>query len=276
MSTARTSERRGCGVSLLNIMAVMLLMAGLVIALGIAVIFLAPDLVANTPFAVLTNIANTAETTETVDLPTAVPVAVLPSATATATPNMLVPTWTPAAIGATATPLPLGTLRPSATPTDMPSFPTKTPTNTPTATPTETPTPTPLGPTATPSPTRSQFPFTKSDTSPFYLQNYANNAGCDWLGVAGEVLDLALRPVTPGAYVVHVWGSGVDSRVPVGGAPAYSPSGWEQFVHNEPLIRDYNVQLETTSGTPVSQIYAVQTRASCNQNLVRLDFVQNH
>jgi hypothetical protein len=61
----------------------------------------------------------------------------------------------------------------------------------------------------------------------------------------------------------------------VGTAPAYSPSGWEQFLFDSPVVRDYEIQLETGSGTAVSPIYAVQTRASCNQNLVRFDFIQN-
>ena len=96
------------------------------------------------------------------------------------------------------------------------------------------------------------------------------------MGIAGEVLDLSGNPVAAGSYVVHVWGSGVDSRLQVGSAPDYSPSGWEQFLFDSPVIRDYEVQLESSSGTAVSQAYRVQTRVSCNQNLVRFDFVQNH
>lgn len=109
-----------------------------------------------------------------------------------------------------------------------------------------------------------------------YLQNFANPAGCNWLGIAGEVLDLQGNPVGAGQYRVHVWGSGVDERVDVGGAPAYGPSGYERSVHNTPAIRDYNIQLETSNGSAVSQVYSVRTRASCNQNLLIFNFVQNH
>jgi hypothetical protein len=118
------------------------------------------------------------------------------------------------------------------------------------------------------------FPFTKSEYSPFYLQNFINNAGCDWMGVAGEVLDIERNPVAAGSYTVHVWGSGIDARVTVGTAPAYSPSGWELFLFDSPVVRDYEIQLEASSGTAVSAIYAFQTRASCTENLVRFDFVQ--
>jgi hypothetical protein len=107
------------------------------------------------------------------------------------------------------------------------------------------------------------------------LQNFANNAGCNWLGIGGEVLDLNLNPVT-GSYRVHVWDNGVDALVTVGSAPAYGPSGWEVFLFDAPRVQDHNVQLETANGTAVSQVYRVQTRASCNQNLVLFTFVQNH
>lgn len=212
----------------------------------------------------------------TVVLPTAVSAAEVPSITPTNTPPPLAPTFTPVTMAPTATPSPTNTRQPTVTPSITPIFPSRTPTGTPTATATLTPTATPLGPTSTPAPTKSAFPFTRSDISPFYLQNYANTAGCDWMGMAGEVLDLSRNPVPVGSYVVHVWGSGLDERIQVGTAPDYSPSGWEQFLFGSPVIRDYNVQLETPSGTAVSQIYSVQSRASCNQNLIRFDFVQNH
>lgn len=266
-------KKRGDSI-ILNVLTKMFMVIAVLALLGFAVIFFVPDILANTPFSDLWKSAEP----ELPPTPTTAAVAVLPSPTQTPTPRLLVPTWTPAApeINDTATPAPTNTRGPTLTPSVVPTFPTKTPTPTHTPTATNTPTVTPIGPTPTASPTRSAFPFTKSDNSPFYLQNYANSAGCDWLGIAGEVLDLNRKPVIAGQYKVHVWGSGVDQRPMVGGAPAYSPSGWEQFVSNAPAIRDYNVQLETTSGTAVSQVYTVQTRASCNQNLVRLDFIQNH
>ncbi|MGD2048593.1 MAG: hypothetical protein PVH03_03820 [Chloroflexota bacterium] len=39
----------------------------------------------------------------------------------------------------------------------------------------------------------TRFPpvwFVKTPTSPAYFRNFANNAGCNWLGIAGEVWDL--------------------------------------------------------------------------------------
>jgi hypothetical protein len=124
--------------------------------------------------------------------------------------------------------------------------------------------------------TRSPYPFTKDDFSPVYLQNFANNAGCNWLGIAGEVFGLDNEPVPYGEYRVHIWDSGIDSRVTVGNAPAYGPSGYEQFLFDAPRVQDHNIQIETANGTAVSQVYRVQTRSSCNQNLLYFVFVQNH
>lgn len=114
------------------------------------------------------------------------------------------------------------------------------------------------------------------DHSPTFLANWANPAGCDWMGLAGNVYDLQGNPALPGQYRVHVWGSGVDQRPTVGGARTYGPSGWEQFLFDSPEVREYNVQLETVGGTPVSQVYQVRTRASCDENLIMFDFIRNH
>jgi hypothetical protein len=118
--------------------------------------------------------------------------------------------------------------------------------------------------------------FVKDAESPRYLQNYANNAGCNWLGIAGEVFDHQGDPVPFGDYQVHVWESGIDSRVMVGGAPAYGPSGYEQFLFDSPRIENHKLQLETQDGRPVSLIYHVQTRASCTQNLLYFVFIETN
>ncbi len=266
-------KRRGCGSIIQNVVAILFLLVALLVVAGFVAVFFMPDLLELTPLA---GLVRTEDTTNPADAPTAAVAAVVPSLTPTNTPNSLLPTWTPKSEVPTPEPLPTNTRKPTLEPSITPTLPTKTPTPTATNTPTSTPTETPIGPTPTASPTKSAFPFTKSDTSPFYLRNFANNAGCDWMGIAGEVLDLNRNPVAGGSYQVHVWGSGIDARLSVGSAPAYSPSGWEQFLFDSPVVRDYSVQLESSSGTAVSEAYRVQSRASCNQNLVRFDFIQNH
>lgn len=263
-------KRGGCVTIWLNLITAVLLLVVLGLAVGLVTLLVAPERVRavlrlptpTPPVALFT--------------PTLAVAAILPTATPSETPQFVLPTWTPFVAEPTNTVPPTNTRRPSETPSIQPTFPSRTSTPTPTATPTETGTPTPPGPPPTASPTRSQFIFTKSDNSPYYLQNFANNAGCQWLGIAGEVLDLNRNPLLVNSYNVHVWGNEVDVRLSVGSAPEYSPSGWVYMLSNSPIVRDYNVQLETVNGTAVSQVYTVQTRASCNQNLLKFDFVQNH
>jgi hypothetical protein len=275
MAEGQSNQSSGCVGRFINIFTAMLITLTLLVVIGGAVVLFFPGLLQATPLAAIMP-AEDEPAEEIAGLPTPMPVAVVPTVPPTATPELLQPTWTPQATEVPPTSPPVGTLGPTETPSVTPIFPSKTPTYTPTPTPTNTPTETPVGPPPTLTPTRSEYIFTRSNTSPFYLQNFANSAGCNWMGIAGEVLNLERNPVPAGSYVVHVWGSGIDSRVTVGSAPDYSPSGWEQFLFDSPVVRDYNVQLETPSGTAVSQVYRVQSRSSCNENLVRFDFVQNH
>lgn len=271
MSRQTNTPPTGCMNRLANMLTVLILFLAGLTAVVIGITFFAPNLVPNNPLVPLLN----PTPLPTDPPPTLLSLAVVPTATETPTPE-LQPTWTTIPDLPTATQPPTNTPRPTSTPTAIPTFPTRQPSPTITDTPTNTPTSTPLGPTATPTPTRASAPFTRSDVSPFYLQNQANSAGCDWMGVAGEVLNIDRNPVPVGSYRVHVWGNGLDERVVVGGAPAYSPAGWEQFLFNAPTVRTYNLQLETPSGTPVSEIYTFTTRASCEENLIRFDFVQNY
>ncbi len=266
-----TGNERRSGLALLfNLLTLLIVALIILVVAGFVVALTSPELVE--PLIGGLGLGKSDEVTE--PTPTLVAVAIVPTSTSTPTPNLLIsPTWTPQGqqppAGATAT----NTRRPTGEPTITPTFPPPTATPTPTDTPTATPTP---GPSPTATQTRAPFPFTRSDSSPIYEQNFANAAGCNWMGIGGDVLDLNRSPVPAGQYRVHVWDCGIDERATVGGAPAYGPSGYEQFIFNAPVIRQCNVQLETANGTAVSQVYAVDTRASCNQNLVLFYFVQNH
>lgn len=264
--TGNQSGSGGCAL-LFNLLTLLIIGLILLVVAGFVVVLTSPELVE--PLTSRLGAGDGGGTPE--PTPTRVAAAIVPTSTTTPTPSLLLsPTWTPRSqqpSAATAT----NTRRPTGEPTITPTFPPPTATPTPTDTPTATPTP---GPSPTATNTRSPFPFTAS--GPMYLQNFANAAGCNWLGIGGEVLDLDRNPVPAGQYRVHVWACGIDERATVGGAPAYGPSGYEQFIFNAPVVRQCNVQLETTNGTAVSQVYNVETRASCNQNLALFNFVQNH
>lgn len=123
-----------------------------------------------------------------------------------------------------------------------------------------------------PTPTPGPYPFAKSETSPLYLQNF-NGLGCDWMGVAGEVLDSDGHAFPAGIYNIHVWGNWIDDRIVAGSNLAYGPSGWEVTLADAPVVRVYEIQMETLAGAPLSQVYEFSSRASCNQNLVIFNFV---
>ena len=160
------------------------------------------------------------------------------------------PTWTPSGdaradeYGNAARDGRTMTLTPSTTPTFRP---TKTPTPTPTLTQTPTETPTP-GPSPTPSTTRSAYLFTLDPGGALYTANYANNAGCNWLGAAGQVFNLEGNPVATGEYIIQVTESGIYEQTFTGGALAYGPSGWEIYINNVPRVATHRIQLFSPSG----------------------------
>lgn len=258
-------NRVGCVGRLANVLTAMIVFVMILAIIGGVVAYFNPAMLA-----VVIPPEPTVTPPPTEPPPTVAQVAVAP--TATPTSDDVVPTFTPVPTEEPTEIVPTNTRQPTLTPSITNTFPPPTLTRTPTSTPTLTPSP---GPSPTATFTRSPFPFTKSPDSPIYLRNFANDAGCDWLGLGGEVLDTAGNPVAAGQYRVHVWDSGIDERLDTGSAGAYGASGWEQFVLDAPEIRSYNLQLETTTGTAVSQVYRVQTRASCNENLLYFIFIQN-
>jgi hypothetical protein len=275
MSRSSRKKRGGCAASLVNVVTAMILVTAVFIFLAFILFLIAPNVV---PENISRRIPILGER-RTAAVPTLIPVAAAPTLTATPIPTdtptpgtFLQPTWTPA-VGAQPTEalLPLNTLPPTRTHTPAPTLPPATPTRTPTATPTNTATP---GPSPTPSNTPSFYIFTKTNDTPAYQQNYVNPAGCDWMGMAGQVFGLDGQPLTTG-YRVRVWNDNYDERVGLGSAPSYGLGGWEHTLGETPTQQTFNVQLETTGGTRVSLVYQVQSRAGCNENLIVFNFVKN-
>ena len=275
------NERRG--LSLFNIIAIFLIAIACVSAVAFAYFAASPDQIPEglrslIPFGE----ASTRTPVELADVPTLVAGAAVPTETHTPLPTEtiavnLAPTWTPDA-GAAVDAEPTNTRRPTSAPTATPILPSRTATPTDTPTPTNTPTNTPTAP-PNPTNTRSANPFTKTNNSPRFDEQRFYDVNCNWMGFAGQVFDVNGNPLTSGNYRVHVWedrSGGIDARAVVGDAPIYGAAGWEQFVRESPIVWTYFVQLEDASGQPLSQIYQVTTRASCRENLIYFDFVQNH
>jgi hypothetical protein len=197
-------------------------------------------------------------------------------ATATATPeDIIIPdTATPqtTAIIETATALPSDTPAadtpvPSATP-----LPSATATNTATATQTatliRTPTPTPL-------------PYSLQPGSPAYISNFAHpQAGCNWIGVAGQVFGPQGVPQTNLVVVVEgLYGGKVINAVGVTGTVAgdiYGPGGYEVAFSNTLLATQgmLSAQVFDLSGNPLTEAITFDTYSSCAKNLIIINFSQ--
>jgi hypothetical protein len=105
-----------------------------------------------------------------------------------------------------------------------------------------------------------------------YSTNFANAAGCNWAGLAGQVFDINGNHKT--GLRIHISGGGIDDRVVTGSNTNYGTSGWERSVNNAPTTGVFSVQLESAGGEILSAVVTVQMYNDCNMNLALVNFVQ--
>jgi hypothetical protein len=199
--------------------------------------------------------------------------------TATITPRSLPATWTPSptlAPSETPTPRPTFTLEPTFTPfilTQQRDTPTATRTATRTPMATATTSAMPATPTVTTNP--GGMPF---DAKVDYLAStvYYPASGCNWFGVAGQVVD---QNNTPILYLTVYLGGQVGSQV-VGipalsaTAPIYGPSGFEFVLGNKPVASTQTlwIQLLDQQQLPFSNRIYLDTFDDCTKNLILVRF----
>lgn len=118
--------------------------------------------------------------------------------------------------------------------------------------------------------------FQPQPDAPLYTATNVGGDGCGGTAIRGVVRDLSGQPVAADGYRVHVWGTGIDAHVPVGSAPQIGPSGWDLTLSDVLAAGSYALQLERADGAVVSPVMEVQSRADCEQNVIRFDFVQVH
>jgi len=163
---------------------------------------------------------------------------------------------------------------PTATRTPLPTRGVSQPSLTPTATLTWTPSPSasplPLGPSATPTPA---LPFIIQPGTPLLRSNFANADGCDWEGIAGQIVDTLGDPVI--VVQVIVSGDNIEDMLTVSGSHTYyGSSGWEVTLGTEPDNRRFLVVLLAEDGTLLSPVVEIVFTAACEQNLALINFVQ--
>lgn len=121
----------------------------------------------------------------------------------------------------------------------------------------------------------SFLPYDLQSVEPLYTTNFVHpEAGCNWMGVAGQIFGENLEPKD--GLVVVVEGAVNNSMVEVLGysglAQSYGPGGYELFLSevNSPGI--FWVQLFDVQGNPLSGIYSFQMNGTCEQNLAVINF----
>jgi hypothetical protein len=234
------------GALLANCLTTLFLLASLAAAGGMAAIFMNPSLVETiNPFLPIQF-----EPGPTVP-------ATLGFPTRTNTPEIYLPdTWTP-------------TITQTFTPTITP---------TPTDTPTPTRTATPIPPSGTPPATPTGLPFAVQPGSNILVTNFANDEGCNWMGVAGQVFDLDRAPY-PG-LTVHLEGQLAGQLVTVdmltGSATRIGPAGYVFNLSDHPIASTGTlwIQIKDPAGLILSDKVFINTSDQCDKNMVFINWNQ--
>jgi hypothetical protein len=131
----------------------------------------------------------------------------------------------------------------------------------------------PIVPTPTPQPT-----YTLQEGSPVALPNFNHpQAGCGWLGVAGQVFDKnGLEMLGLTVLVGDTENPEEDSLAGITGeALAYGLGGFEIQIAEEPLdsTERFWVQVLNGEDVPLTARHAFDTYQDCEKNLILINFI---
>lgn len=135
-----------------------------------------------------------------------------------------------------------------------------------------------LPPTPTPTPTEPPKPYALQPGSLFSMPAFTHSeAGCAWMGVAGQVIGEDGQPVENLVIMITTVQNGVRSEWMgyTGAATAYGPGGYEIQLGNQVSATGYTIQLFDLDGNMLSDIIPFTTAADCQQNLVLINFNPN-
>jgi len=233
---------------LLNCLSFVFVLAALVSASGIAAVFANPALIeVIDPFIPGPDLEAAPTIPPTLGFPTA-----------TNTPEIqLPPTWTPTAtITSTSSPTASATPEPTATETPIPATSTSEATTEST----------------------TEAAFVVQAGSNVLVANFANDLGCAWMGVAGQVFDKNRNPLV--GITVHVEGqlAGqlVDQDSLTGSNPRIGPAGYTINLSDHPIASNGTmwIQLLDTAGLKLSDQVYFSTSTNCDKNLVFINWTE--
>ncbi len=124
----------------------------------------------------------------------------------------------------------------------------------------------------TPSATPPPPPFALIRSGIVRMSN-VNAEGCDFLGIAGSVVDFDGKPLN--GYVIWITGEDIDNRLVSGSDNTYGAGGFLLPVGTEPEIRPFAAMLLAPDGvTQLSEPYTFLTSDICEFNITVLRFIQ--
>jgi hypothetical protein len=109
---------------------------------------------------------------------------------------------------------------------------------------------------------------------------HSGGEGCQYQSIVGIIFKTNGQPLRPAEAKVTAHIISADGRIDefrfAGEQPRFGESAFESFVSNRPRIGDYTIQLLGPTGAPISDIVQIQTRDTCTENVLIIEFIQNH
>jgi hypothetical protein len=121
------------------------------------------------------------------------------------------------------------------------------------------------------------YPFGLDTTSPRYLPAFTRpEAGCGWVGVAGQVFDPSGAPLDGVTVAIKGYFNDqlIDARTVTGQQTAYGEGGFEVQVgdRSAQASNALTVQLFNHQGEALSEVYSLNTFDDCQRNLILVNF----
>ncbi|MGD9093687.1 MAG: hypothetical protein PVF74_12635 [Anaerolineales bacterium] len=115
--------------------------------------------------------------------------------------------------------------------------------------------------------------------TPLELKNFIDtSAGCDWMGIGGQVFDLDGIPMTE--FILEVGGYLGDDEIMqmgiTGDTPSLGPGGYSIKLSDQPFSSEDSLwlQLFGLNGHPLSETVYFSTHQDCDKNFILINFVK--
>ncbi len=121
------------------------------------------------------------------------------------------------------------------------------------------------------------FPFVLQSDSPRYLPAFTQpEAGCAWVGIAGQVFDENRQPIDGVVVLVKGYFNGkvIDTMSLSGLGKAYGPAGFEIQIgdRSAETSNALTIQLVNDQFEALSEAYPLTTYDDCQRNLILINF----